>query len=445
MTSLQSFPDGFAWGVATAAFQIEGAVRDDGRGESIWDRFSHTPGNIHNGDTADVACDHYHRWAEDIALMAELGVTAYRFSVSWPRIIPDGTGRLNSAGLGFYDQLVDGLLEAGISPFPTLYHWDLPQALEDGGGWPTRPTALAFADYAAVVADRLGDRVKDWWTINEPWCVAELGYGLGEHAPGRRDPQAALAAAHHLLLAHGLGVEAIKAAVPDARVGIANHVEARVARSAHPGDLRATELAHAVRNRWFMDPVFLGEYPEAAVGHLGWDQAEVRDGDLEAISAPTDHIGVNYYTRTTVQDDTVEDSARPHPLTEANLPRTTMGWEVYPQGLTDVLTRFNHDYDLPPIYITESGAAFPDQLVDGAVRDEDRIRYLADHFAAAADAITAGVLLHGYFIWSLMDNFEWAHGYSQRFGLVWTDYDTQERIVKDSGRWFASEIARTLP
>ena len=437
---MSSFPDEFVWGVATAAFQIEGAVAEDGRGESIWDRFSHTPGRIHNGDTADVACDHYHRWPEDIEIMQRLGVRGYRFSIAWPRIIPTGTGPVNTAGLDFYDRLVDGLLAAGITPYPTLYHWDLPQPLEDAGGWPVRATALAFADYAAIVADHLGDRVTDWWTINEPWCIAELGYGLGEHAPGRQDAADALSAAHHVLLAHGLGMQAVRAAAPGARVGIANHVDQRVARSTHPADTQAAELAHAVRNRWYFDPVFLGTYPENAVAHLGWDESAVLDGDLQLISSPMDHLGINYYTRTIIEDETIEDADRPEPLVETELRRTTMGWEIYPQGLTDLLTRFNEDYDLPPTYVTEGGVALSDQLVDGAVHDDERRDYLAQHFAAASDALAAGVPLSGYFIWSLMDNFEWAHGYSQRFGLVWTDYATQTRILKDSAHWFATEI-----
>lgn len=442
MPAVPSFPDGFEWGVATAAFQIEGAVHDDGRGESIWDRFSHTPGKIHNGETADEACDHYHRWPEDIAIMQALGVSAYRFSIAWPRVVPGGTGMVNPAGLGFYDRLVDGLLDAGITPFPTLYHWDLPQALEDAGGWPERATAYAFAEYASIVAGHLGDRVKKWWTINEPWCVAELGYGLGEHAPGRSDATDALAAAHHVLLAHGLGVEAIRAVAPDARVGLANHVDARVPKSEHPADLQAAELAHSVRNRWYLDPLFLGAYPEPAVSHLGWDRAPVREGDMAVISSPIDHIGINYYSRTVIEDEAVDDADRPGPIVKADLPRTTMGWEVYPQGLTDLLIRFNADYDLPPTYIAENGVAFADELVDGAIHDEGRKDYLARHFAAAAEAIAAGVPLRGYFVWSLMDNFEWSHGYSQRFGLVWTDYDTQRRILKDSARWFASTISR---
>ena len=442
MSITQSFPDDFVWGVATAAFQIEGALEADGRGESIWDRFSRTPGNIRNGDSAEVACDHYNLWRDDIAIMKEVGVNGYRFSISWPRVFPSGSGEINPAGLGFYDRLVDGLLDAGITPYPTLYHWDLPQSLEDTGGWPNRSTAYAFADYAGTVVEHLGDRVQHWVTINEPWCVAELGYRVGEHAPGRCEPVAALDAAHHVMLAHGLGMQAARAAVPGVSIGIASNIDVKTPRSAHPADLRVAELEDAYRNRWYLDPVFLGEYPQSGVIARNWDQACVLPGDLDAISAPMDFVGFNYYSRTVVQDDAVSDAERPQPLVAADLPRTTMGWEVYPDGLRDLMVRFNEDYELPAVYVTESGVAFPDELVDGAVHDEDRRRYLEQHFKAAAVARAAGVPLRGYFIWTLMDNFEWAMGYSQRFGLVWTDFDTQERVLKDSAVWLSEEIAR---
>jgi beta-glucosidase len=440
MNQASAFPPDFVWGVATAAYQIEGAVSEDGRGESIWDRFSHTPGRTRNGETGEVACDHYHRWREDVAIMKDLGVQGYRFSIAWPRVMPEGTGPVNPAGLDFYDRLVDGLLEAGITPFPTLYHWDLPQALEAAGGWPVRETAYAFAGYAAVVAERLGDRVKDWWTINEPWCIAELGYRSGDHAPGRSHPADAVAASHHVLLAHGLGTQAIRSVAPDARVGIVMIVEAHLPRSSHPADVAASELAHDVNTRWYLDPVLLGEYPESAVAYHGWDRAPVRPGDLDVISTPLDHLGINYYSRKISQAADVDDAQRPSPILEADLPRTTMGWEVYPQGLRDVLVRFNDDYDLPPVYVTESGVAFKDLVVDGTVPDDDRRDYLERHFAAAGEALAAGVPLRGYFVWSLMDNFEWQHGYSQRFGLVRVDYDTQQRTLKDSARWFTSFI-----
>ncbi|MDJ0959813.1 MAG: GH1 family beta-glucosidase [Acidimicrobiia bacterium] len=441
MTTSFSFPSGFHWGAATASYQIEGAVRDDGRGESIWDRWSHIPGNTVNGDTGDVACDHYHRWREDIQLMQQLGITAYRFSIAWPRVIPTGTGEVSAAGIGFYDRLVDALLEVGITPFPTLYHWDLPQVLEDDGGWPERRTAYAFADYATAVADRLGDRVKHWWTINEPFCVADLGYRVGTKAPGRHDHHDFLAAAHHVLLGHGLAVTAIKAASPDAQVGIVANVDNHMPRSAHPADRRAAELAHAIHSGWYLDPVFRGEYPEAAVNHHHWDQREVAPGDMEIISTRVDHHGVNYYTRKLHGDEGIDDLERPAPILHADLHRTTMGWEVYPDGLRELLVRFNEEYDLPPVYITENGAAFPDEVVDGAVHDGDRRDYLERHFSAAAEAVAAGVDLRGYFVWSLMDNYEWARGYGQRFGLVRVDYETQERILKDSAHWYASVIA----
>ena len=446
MTSVPpSFPSDFVWGTATAAYQIEGAVTADGRGESIWDRFSHTPGNTHNDDNGDTACDHYNRWREDIELMSDLGTHAYRFSIAWPRVMPGGTGAVNLAGLDFYDQLVDGLLEAGITPFPTLYHWDLPQALEDRGGWTKRATAYAFAEFVSAVGQRLGDRVRDWWTINEPWCVAELGYRNGEHAPGRRDPAAAIAATHHVLLAHGLGMRAMKAAAPNARLGIAVNTDAHIARSSHPADVAAAELAHDVNTRLYLDPIMLGEYPASAVEYHGWDGAEISPGDMDLIATPIDHLGVNYYTRRVSLDPTIADSDRPAPLVETDLPRTTMGWEIYADGLTEVLLRFHNDYELPPTFISESGVAFVDEIVDGAIRDEGRRKYLEDHFAAAANAIAAGVPLRGYFVWTLLDNFEWQHAYNQRFGLVHTDFPTQRRTIKDSGHWFATVAKGTSP
>lgn len=436
-----SWPDDFVWGTATASFQVEGAVRAGGRGESIWDRFSNIPGNILNGDTADTACDHFHRWPEDVEIMRSLGVSGYRFSIAWPRVIPDGRGRINQVGLDFYDRLVDGLLQAGIIPYPTLYHWDLPAALEDEGGWPHRPTAYAFADYAAVVAERLGDRVKNWWTINEPRCVAEHGYRRGRHAPGRREPRAWLDAAHHVLLAHGLGTAAVKQVSPDSRIGPALNVDAAVPRSAHPSDLAAAETAHDLRNRWYMDPVLLGRYPPAAVEHYRWDQKALRDGDMEIISQPVDHLGINYYFREVAADPALPDRERPPPITEADLPRTTMGWEIYPDGLRDLLLRFHEDYRLPPVFITENGAAFPDRVEEGAVHDQNRRDFLEAHFTAARQALRAGVPLRGFFVWTLLDNFEWALGFSRRFGLIWVDHQTQERVWKDSARWFASYIA----
>ncbi len=440
MSLIETLPNDFVWGVATAAYQIEGAPDANGRGESIWDRFSHTPGKTHKGETGDVACEHFYRWEADIELMQSLGIKAYRFSIAWPRVLPDGTESPNQAGLGFYDRLVDKMLDAGIKPYPTLYHWDLPQVLEDNGGWVNRETAYAFAHFAEIVGERLGDRVEHWWTINEPWCVAELGYFSGDHAPGRRNRAEALDAAHHVLLAHGLGMEALRRSAPSSQVGIVNNVETMVPKSAHPADVEAAELAHQLRNTWYLDPVLLGTYPELALEHYQWDQKSVRPGDMDIISGPMDALGINYYSRHVAGDDAVDDVERPSPIVTTNLPRTTMGWEVYPDGLRDILLRLDQDYDLPPVYVTESGVAFTDVERGGAVHDADRQAYLESHFAAAAEAHAKGVDLRGYFIWTLMDNFEWQHGYSQRFGLVWVDYGTQERIVKDSGHWFADML-----
>ncbi|MCP4967839.1 MAG: beta-glucosidase [bacterium] len=438
-------PGGFVWGVATAAYQIEGSHNVDGRGESIWDRFSHTAGNTYQGQTGDVACDSYVRWPDDIALMRKLNVGGYRFSIAWPRVFPNGSGDLNHKGLDYYDKLVDGLLEVGITPFPTLYHWDLPQALEDTGGWINRDTAYRFADYAAVVADRLGDRVHDWWTINEPWCVAELGYRSGTHAPGRQEPREWFAAAHDVLLAHGLGMEAVRAAAPASKVGIVINVDAVMPRSVHAADQAAAAMFELQRNHWYLDPVLKGEYPQAAVDEYGWGQAEVEPGDMETIAAPMDHFGLNYYSRSVIRDESIDDRERPQPLIETDLPRTTMGWEVYPDGLSDLLIKYDREFDLPPIYVAENGVAFADELVGGAVHDEDRCAYLESHFAAAATAVEGGVDLRGFFVWSLLDNFEWQHGYTQRFGLAWTDYETQHRIIKDSGHWFSSFVGGKRP
>lgn len=431
-------PD-FVFGVATASYQIEGSVDVDGRGESIWDRFSHTPGAIKDGATGDVACDHYRLWREDVALIHDLGMDAYRFSIAWPRVFPDGMGSVNAPGLDFYDRLVDELLAAGIAPYPTLYHWDLPQALEDKGGWTNRATAEAFAAYAGIVADRLGDRVRRWGTINEPWCVAELGYRHGVHAPGRREPQAALDASHHVLLAHGLGMQAVRAASGDALVGFACNVDVQQPRSTHPRDVAAARLEDAYRNRWWLDPVFLGAYPEDGVAARGWDQAVVLDGDLDVISAPMDYLGINYYSRSIVGADGLDDADRRDPVS-ATLPKTTMGWEIYPDGLRDLLIRFHHEYDLPDVFVTENGVALPDQLVDDSIHDPGRIEYLLTHFEATAEAVAAGVPVKGFFIWTLMDNFEWGEGLTQRFGVVWTNYDDQRRVVKDSGHWLASHL-----
>ncbi|MFI6574759.1 family 1 glycosylhydrolase [Nocardiopsis sp. NPDC050513] len=463
MTDREEFPEGFLWGAATASFQIEGATTADGRGASIWDTFCATPGKVLGGDTGDPADDHYHRHAQDVGLMRELNLGAYRFSVAWPRVLPEGSGEVNRAGLDFYDRLVDTLLAAGIQPWATLYHWDLPQRLQDAGGWPHRDTARRFADYAAVVAERLGDRVRHWMTVNEPWCASFLGHHLGVHAPGHRDPVAALAAAHHLLLGHGLAAEAIRSTGHDARIGLAHNQAVIRPHSATAEDVRAARRADGVRNRIFTDPLLRGAYPAdvlADLAHLT-DFSFVADTDLAAIATPLDFLGVNYYAPEWVaasakglDPDTVsgggvgsgEDGgggawigATPEEVhVSQGLPVTHMGWEVDPSGMYDVLRRLAAESGGIDLYVTENGCAYEDTVTgDGAVHDPDRIAYYEGHVRAALEAVRSGVPLRGYFAWSLLDNFEWAWGYSRRFGLVHVDYATQERVVKDSGRWYA--------
>ncbi len=478
MTTSLQFPRGFIWGAATAAYQIEGAWDEDFKGESIWDRFAHTPGNIEDGSNGDVACDHYHRWREDIALMKHLGMQAYRFSISWPRILPKGSmpkgsmpngsmpngrGGWNPAGLDFYSRLVDGLLEAGIRPFVTLYHWDLPQVLQEAGGWPARATAEAFVGYTDVVSRALGDRVKDWMTINEPWCVSFLGYWKGEHAPGWKEDwpaairapllpsksaSAGIRAAHHVLLAHGWAVPILRRNSPGSQVGIVLNQEPAVPASASPADREAARWHDGYFNRWFLDPVFGQGYPADMVnaysqaGHLPQGLEFVQLGDLEAIAAPTDFLGLNYYSRAILRASVPERKNAPRTV-HRNPNPTDMGWEVYPDGLYELLMRIHADYHPPMLYITENGASYADGPDgEGRIADQRRLTYLRDHLAAAHRALQAGVPLAGYFAWSLMDNFEWAKGYTQRFGLVWVDYATQQRLPKDSALWYAQVIAR---
>ncbi|SDD23117.1 GH1 family beta-glucosidase [Glycomyces harbinensis] len=442
MTQL-TFPEGFLWGTATASYQIEGAVAEGGRGPSIWDTFSDTPGKTWRGQTGRVACDHYHRLDEDVALMASLGVDSYRFSIAWPRIQPDGTGPANPEGLDFYDRLVDRLVAAGIKPMPTLYHWDLPQGFEDRGGWPARETAERFGEYAAIVGGRLSDRVHTWWTLNEPWCSAFLGYGNGHHAPGRTEPAAALAAAHHLNLAHGLAVQSLRAAGAE-RVSIAlNPTQCR-------GDEEAARIADGLANRVFFDPILKGEYPvdmmERTAHHTDW--SFVRDGDLEQINQRIDLLGVNYYNPTwfRVNPDAPESPVQPgsagiETWTPEGLEFTDMGWPIAPSGLTDLLVRLHKDYGVPTM-ITENGAAYPTGPgEDGEVNDVERVAYLRSHIAAVHDAIEAGADVRGYTAWSLMDNFEWAFGYDKRFGIVHVDYATQKRTPKASAKFYANVIA----
>ncbi|MGO9177750.1 MAG: GH1 family beta-glucosidase [Candidatus Limnocylindrales bacterium] len=423
------FPAGFTWGAATSSYQIEGAADADGKGESIWDRFAHAPGHVKGGDTGDVACDHYHRYLEDVALLAKLGLKAYRFSISWPRVLPAGTGQVNNPGLDFYDRLVDELLAHGVVPHVTLYHWDLPQALEDMGGWPVRPTAVAFGQYASLVARRLGDRVRFFATLNEPQVVANNGYRTGVHAPGRIDPDAALAAAHHLLLAHALGLQAIRAAAPRAAVGIALNLEPKQPATLHVLDQEAADLAHQQHNRWFLDPLVGLGYPEDAARAWRWRREEILPGDLEAIATPMDFLGVNYYSRRVVRSTLLP----PLDAGPAEVERTGLGWEVYPSGLTDVLEFAASRMRDLPLYVTENGAAYPVDSGDPEC-DPLRVSFLRRHLEAALDAIDRGVPLRGYFVWSLLDNFEWALGYAPRFGIVHVDYSTLERRVRDSGR-----------
>jgi beta-glucosidase len=432
------FPAVFRWGAAISAYQVEGAVDADGRGVSIWDRFVSSSGRIANGDTGVVACDFYRRYRDDVRLMDELGLNAFRFSIAWPRVIPDGRGRVNEAGLDFYDRLVDELLEHGIEPFPTLYHWDLPQALEDRGGWPVRDTVEAFVDYAAVVVERLGDRVRHWITQNEPWVVSWLGYGLGEHAPGRRSRRDALAAAHHVLLSHGRAVEVLRAVVPNAEVGIAIDPIPMHPETESEADVDAARLEDGLRNRWFLDPVLRGRYPDDVVAMVEQDLPAIEDWDLATISAPIDFLGVNYYRRHIVR---AGEDGTPVTFDARTAERTDMGWEVYPEGLTELLVRLRDEYGPPAMYVTENGASFEDARMNGAVEDARRVAYLERHVQALADALERGVPLAGYFVWSLLDNFEWTRGYAQRFGLVYVDFETLERVPKSSYRWYRDLIA----
>ncbi|GAA5183494.1 GH1 family beta-glucosidase [Niveibacterium umoris] len=429
-----AFPADFIWGVATSAYQIEGAAQEDGRGPSIWDTFSHTPGKTTNGDTGDIACDHYHRYAEDVACMRQMGVGAYRFSCAWPRVQPDGQGAWNEKGWDFYARLLDSLDAAGIAAHATLYHWDLPQALEDLGGWRNRDTCRRFADYAAEFVRRFGKRIASIATHNEPWCTAFLGHQYGKFAPGNTDRKEAYLVAHHLLLSHGLAMQAMRAEQATAALGIVlNQSPCYPANRDSEADRTATRLADAFMNRWFMDPLFRGAYPADGVRHLGADAPAVEAGDMDIIGLPMDFLGINYYTRSFCSaEGGIEAPAR--------LGVTDMGWEVYPEGLTDHLVRIARDYTPPPIYITENGAASDDVLNGGTVHDPLRVNYLRWHLDALAQARARDVDLRGYFAWSLLDNYEWDSGYAKRFGLVHVDYATQQRTLKDSALWYRGFI-----
>jgi beta-glucosidase len=449
---MRRFPDGFRWGAATAAYQVEGAVAEDGRGVSIWDTFSHTPGAVLGGDTGDVACDHYHRYREDVALMAGIGVSDYRFSVAWPRVLPTGAGAVNQAGLDFYSRLVDELLAHGVRPLATLYHWDLPQTLQDAGGWTNRDTAERFAEYAGLVASCLGDRVPAFTTLNEPWCSAYLGHATGAHAPGGTDVRTAFVAAHHLMLAHGLGARAVRASAP-AGVQVSITLNTALIRplSPAPGDQRAAERADLLANRLFLDPLLLGSWPPQLFAETQalTDWSFAREGDLELINVPLDFLGVNYYTPTVVSDSPA-DPAAPAPFAGVDGvfeqpqpgPKTAMGWPVEAGGLTELLARLHRDYPGVAMVVTENGSAYRDEVgADGSVDDPERAAYLAAHIAAAGRAIEDGVDVRGYFVWSLLDNFEWAWGYSQRFGIVHVDFESQRRRLKSSGQLYRRIVA----
>jgi len=444
------FPQGFIWGSATSSYQIEGAWNEHGKGESIWDRFSHTPGKVNNNDTGDVANDHYHLWRKDIRLMKKIGMKAYRFSISWPRILPNGRGKVNKKGINFYDKLVDGLLSADITPFVTLYHWDLPQALQDEGGWEVRSTVEAFVEYTEAVTQALGDRVKNWITINEPAVVAWNGNDNGEHAPGYKDMMRAVPVSFHIMLAHGWAVPVIRKNSPNSEVGITLNIGWKESASNSTLDLDTVRRADGKWTRWFTDPLYGRGYPADVIsdfekeGCLPNGMNFMQEGDLDAIAVPTDFLGVNYYSREVVRSDSPDNEPQvvfAKPKTPENW--TEMDWENYPDGLTGVLARMYFDYQPIKLYVTENGASYstpPD--ADGNVHDALRLDYYKTHIAAVHRAIQAGVPMAGYFAWSLMDNFEWARGYSQRFGITWVDFDTQERILKDSAKWYKAVIRK---
>ena len=442
------FPDGFHWGTATASYQIEGAWQEDGKGESIWDRFSHTPGKIKNGWTGDRACDSYHRWQEDIALQKEMGLNSYRFSIAWPRIQPDGRGPANQKGIDYYRKLSDGLLEAGVRPFPTLYHWDLPQALEDAGGWPNRDTAGRFAEYADVVVRALGDHVKSWMIFNEPNIFTTMGYLIGIHAPGRKEPEAFLRATHVVNLAHGEAFRAMRAARADLVIGTAFNCTASEPAGDSAEDADAAERWHRFVNEWFLRPALRGEYPEAHPKGLPLDAMGVRDGDFEKMRAPLDFVGINLYTRTIVKaapgdGGPLSLGAIPvGPMGGSDGPRTDFGWEVWPNALHDILLRITKDYDRPVIEVTENGCSYGDAPdAKGVVNDQRRIDFYRGYLEGVHRAIQAGADVRGYHAWTLLDNFEWAEGFAQRFGVTWVDFETCDRVLKASGRWYGN-VAR---
>jgi beta-glucosidase len=440
LSSPTEFPPGFLWGAATSAYQIEGSPLADGAGASHWHRFAHEPGKVSDGSNGDVACDHYRRFADDVRLMRELGIGSYRFSTSWSRVLPEGVGRANQAGLDFYSRLVDTLLEHDIQPMATLYHWDLPAALEDGGGWGDPRSVDWFVEYAQLMYRTLGDRVPQWATINEPWVIVDAGYVEGVHAPGRRDWGEAVKVAKHLLLAHGAAVEAYRA-VGKHEIGLVVNLVPIYAASDSPDDRGAAQRLDAYFNRQFLDPALLGKLDPDVVVMFETVWSRWSEDELRQICQPIDFLGINYYLRMVVREDVLSGPARARMATHHDTPVTQMGWEIYPQGLTEILRWVKARYGDLPLYITENGAAFNDNpLPDGTVNDTQRVEYLADHLRAARRAIAEGVDLRGYFVWSLLDNFEWACGYSRRFGIVRVDFDTQQRLPKASARFYSDVI-----
>ena len=428
--SINDFPEHFTWGVATSAFQIEGAADADGKGPSIWDDFCRVPGVIADASDGRQACEHYQRWADDLDLVADLGVDAYRFSISWPRVQPLGSGAFNEAGFAFYERLVDGMLARGLKPFLTLNHWDLPSALQARGGWENRDTVQCFVDYACEVARRLGDRVTSICTHNEPWVIAVLGHESGIFAPGIKSRAAAIQVAHHLFLSHGLALSAMRAQGCKADMGIVLNLAPINAATDAEADQAAARRADGGGLRWYVEPLLKGEYPADVLQELGADVPRILPGDMASIQVPLDFLGVNYYMRSVVS------AGEPWDLKTSGNEITDMGWEVYPQGLTELLLRLHRDYTLPPIFITENGAAFPDEVINQQVHDSQRQRYIARHITATLEAMRQGVRVDGYFVWSLLDNFEWSSGYAKRFGIVRVDYDTQARSLKDSALWY---------
>lgn len=432
------FPENFVWGVATSSFQIEGAANADGRGASVWDAFCLQPGAIADASNGDIACDHYNRWETDLDIIADLGVSAYRFSISWPRVQPSGEGAWNEKGIEFYDRLIDGLLTRGVQPYLTLNHWDLPQELQLRGGWVNRETVHRFVDYARHMGLCLGDRVKSITTHNEPWVIATLGYEQGIFAPGIKNRAAAVQSSHHLLLSHGLALQALRSDGVQSELGIVLNLSPMHPASNDPEDLQKTKLEDGRLLRWYMDPLFGKDYPEDVLQDLRHEAPKVVAGDMDAIAAPMDFLGINYYSRSVIS------AKGPWDVHSSGREVTDMGWEVYPEGLTELLVRLDRDYDVPPLYVTENGGAFKDALIDGRVHDKHRTDYIERHIQAVGDAMQQGVQMAGYMVWSLLDNFEWAFGYEKRFGIVHVDYATQKRTLKDSALWYRSFLS-SLP